>query len=318
MKRATAVASVVAASLLAIAVPARAADHLRVAKPSAIGFGFSLLDVGIAAGIFKSHDLDVEAIVFDGSAKEHLAMAAGAVDVTLGAGTDLAFVAKGVPEKGVAAIAGPPLNFGAMARNDGKINTVADLKGKSISASTVGSTTYWFANQISVREGWTGADAMTIVPLGNFDAARAALKTGNIDAISATIEGALVLEKEGAGKLILAYGDLIKPFLNHVAFASDDLMKNRPAPLRRFLKGWFETVAWMNSHKDEGLRYSMVATSLPPDIASKVFDIEMPMFLADGHFDRAAVAVVMNSLVETGSLASIPDNDTIFTEKYLN
>ena len=318
MTRSIAVASLLAAGLLAAAMPARAADHLRVAKPSAIGFGFSLLDVGIAADIFKGHDLDVEAIVLDGSAKEHQAMAAGAIDIGLGAGTDLAFVAKGVPEKGVAAIAGLPLNFGAMARNDGKINVVADLKGKSISASTVGSTTYWFANQISVREGWTGADAMTIVPLGNFDAARAALKTGNIDAISATIEGALVLQKEGAGKLILAYGDLIKPFLNHVVFASDDLMKNHPDPLRRFLKGWFETVAWMKAHKDEGLRYSTVATSLPPDIASKVFDIEMPMFLADGHFDRAAVAVVMKSLVETGSLPSVPDNRTIFTEEFLN
>jgi len=34
-------------------------------------------------------------------------MAAGAIDVDLGAGTDLAFVAKGVPEKAVAALAGP-------------------------------------------------------------------------------------------------------------------------------------------------------------------------------------------------------------------
>lgn len=34
--------------------PALAADHLRAAKPAAIGFGFSMLDVGISAGIFRN------------------------------------------------------------------------------------------------------------------------------------------------------------------------------------------------------------------------------------------------------------------------
>jgi ABC-type nitrate/sulfonate/bicarbonate transport system substrate-binding protein len=308
------------AAFLGIAAsdPAHAADHLRVAKPAAIGFGFSLLDVGIAEGIFKRHDLDVESIVLDGAAKQHQAMIAGAIDVTLGAGTDFAFVAKGAPEKGVAALAGPPLNFVAMVRNDGKINTVADLKGKRISASTVGSITYWFANQISVREGWTGADALTIVPLGNFDAMRAALKTGDIDAISATLEGALLLQKEGSGKLLLSYGNLIKPFLTHVAFATDDLMANHPDALRRFLKAWFETVLWMNAHKDEGLRYSMVATGLPSDVSSQAYDAEMPMLFTDGHFDKKAVAVVKQSLVDIGTLPSLPDDSALYTEQFLN
>jgi len=39
-----------------------------------------------------------------------------------------------------------------MVRSDGKINSVADLKGKRISASTVGSVTYWFASQLSRRQ----------------------------------------------------------------------------------------------------------------------------------------------------------------------
>src|ERR1700750_149697 len=106
----------------AIAAPsAHAADHLRVAKPAAIGFGFSMLEVGIDAGIFKKHDLDVESIVLEGAAKQHQAMMAHAIDISLGAGTDLAFLVKGSPEKGVAALAGPPLAFVAMTRSDGKI-----------------------------------------------------------------------------------------------------------------------------------------------------------------------------------------------------
>ena len=311
-------AALALALLAGFLAPARAADHLRVAKPAALGFGFSMLEVGISAGIFKKHDLDIESIVLEGSAKQQQAMAADAIDVDLGAGTDLAFVAKGVPEKAVAALAGPPLNFVVMTGADGRINTVADLKGKRVSASTVGSITYWFATELSRRQGWQGADAITVVPLGNFDAMRAALKTGNIDAISATLEGALLLESQGAGKLLVSFGDFIKPFLTHAAFATTDLMTHNPDALRRFLKAWFETVAWMNAHKEEGLRYSSAATKLPYDIASKAYDAEMPMFFTDGHFDRKAVEVVKKSLLETGALDRMPDDKDLLTEEFLN
>lgn len=293
------------------------AEPLRVAKPAAIGFGFSMLDVGISAGIFKKHGVDVQSVVLAGSARQQQALVANAIDISMGAGTDLAFLVKGAPEKAVAALAGPPLNFVVMVRSDGKINTVEDLKGKRISASTVGSITYWFASQIAVSRHWTGADALTVVPLGDFDAMRAALTTGNIDAISATLEGALLLEKAGSGKLLLKFGDFIHPFLTHVAFASDALIAQHPDALRRFLAGWFDTVAWSKAHKDEMLKYSMEATKLPLDISSKAYDAEMAMFPTDGHFKPDEVAAVENALMETGALDKIPDNSKIMTERFL-
>jgi NitT/TauT family transport system substrate-binding protein len=302
----------------AIAVsPAHAADHLRVAKPAAIGFGFSMLDVGISAGIFKKHDLDVESMVLEGAAKQHQAMMAHAVDISLGAGTDIAFLVKGSPEKGVAALAGPPLAFVAMTRSDGKINTLADMKGKRIAASTVGSLTYWLATQISVSQHWARADAVTVVPLGNFDAMRAALATGNIDAISATLEGALLLEKAGSGKLLVKFGDIVHPFLTHMLLASDELIASNPSALRRFIAGWFETVAWMKAHKEEGIRYSMEATKLPPDVSSKAYDDEMAMFFTDGHFDPKDVAAVAHALIESGQLDAMPDTSKYLTEEFL-
>jgi NitT/TauT family transport system substrate-binding protein len=304
-------------AMLAVAAPRAFADPLRVAKPAAIGFGFSMLDVGISAGIFKKHGVEVESIVLAGSAKQQQALIANAIDISMGAGTDLAFLVKGAPEKAVAALAGPPLNFVVMVGSDGKINSVDDLKGKRISASTVGSITYWFASQIAVSRHWTGADALTIVPLGDFDAMRAALATGNIDAISATLEGALLLEKAHSGKLLLKFGDFIHPFLTHVAYASDTLIAQHPDELRRFLAGWFDTIAWADAHKDEALKYSMEATKLPLDVSSKAYDAEMPMFPTDGHFKPEEVAAVEKALMETGQLDHLPDNSKIITEEFL-
>jgi NitT/TauT family transport system substrate-binding protein len=313
--RRSALALVLAATLFG--PETHAADHLRVGKPAAIGFGFSMLDAGIGAGIFKKYDLDVESLVLEGAAKQHQAMMAHATDISMGAGTDLAFLAKGAPEKAVAALAGPPLNFVAMVRNDGKINAVADLKGKRISASTVGSITSWFASQISVSQRWTGADAMTIVPLGNFDAMRAALVTGNIDAISATLEGALLLEKAGSGKLLVKFGDIIHPFLTHIALASDDLIAQNPDALRRFLKAWFETITWADANKDAALRGSMEATKLPLDISSAAYDAEMPMFYTDGHFRPEDIAAVIQAMKDTGQIDQTPDLKAIMTEEFL-
>ena len=310
-------ALVLGAVLLLAANTAHAADHLRVARPSATGFGLAQLNVGIAAGIFAKHGLDIEDIVLDGAAKQHQAMMAHAIDISLGAGTDFAFLVKGSPEKAVAAVAGPPLNFVTIVRNDGKTDAVADLKGRRIGATTVGAITYWFADQISVRQGWKGADALTVVPLGNFDAQRAALATNQIDAIAGTLEQALLLEKAGAGKLLLRFGDFINPFLTHMMLANDELIARNPDALRRYLAAWFETVQWMRDHRDEGIRYDIAATKLPLDIANKAYDEELPMFFTDGHFDPKAVAIVENALVATGQLDKLPDNSKYINEEFL-
>jgi NitT/TauT family transport system substrate-binding protein len=307
----------IGAMALLAAGTAQAADHLRVARPSATGFGLAQLNVGIAAGIFAKHDLDIEDIVLDGAAKQHQAQMAHAIDISLGAGTDFAFLIKGSPEKAVAAVAGPPLNFVTIVRSDGKINTVADLKGKRIAATTVGAITYWFADQIAVREGWTSNDALTVVALGNFDAQRAALVTGEVNAIAGTLEQALILQQANSGKLLLRFGDFINPFLTHMMLANDDLIARNPDALRRYLAAWFETVQWMRDHRDEGIRYDIAATKLPLDIANKAYDEELSMFFTDGHFDPKAVAIVENALVSTGQLDKLPDNSNYIHEAFL-
>ena len=59
-------------------------------------------------------------------------MAANAVDVGLGSGPGLAFIAKGSPVKGIAAMAGPPLIFALVVRADGSVKTIDDLKGRKV------------------------------------------------------------------------------------------------------------------------------------------------------------------------------------------
>ncbi len=307
----------IAIALLAACHSAQAEDRLRVGKPSPQAYDFALLQVGIEAGIFKELGLAIETITFEGSAKQHQAMTAKSIDISLGAGTDFLFIAKGAPERGVAAMAGPPNNMALIVAAKGPIHGVDDLRGKKIGVSTVGSLTYWLAQQFSRRQGW-GNDGVVIVPVGGMQGEAAGIVSGNLDAGVGSLEGGMALARKGQGKILVMFGDLVHPFLAHAIFATDDLMKDHPDQLRRFLKGWFATVAYSKSHKAEAIRISQAVTQLPDDEAAEIYENESPMFSTDGRFDPAAVEVVRQSLVDMGQIEKLPANDVLFTEKFLN
>lgn len=113
-----------------------ALDEVRVGTPEGTAYMFAVIDVGIGAGIFAMHNLSVEKINFAGGGKLQVGVTSGAVDMTVGGNTDLAFVAKGVPEKGVAVTTAAPIDMSIIIRMDGEIKSVADLKGKTIGVTS--------------------------------------------------------------------------------------------------------------------------------------------------------------------------------------
>src|SRR3979409_2171295 len=88
--------------------PALAQTKVRVGQPQVGTFQFVPLQVGIEAGIFKKHKIDLEVISFGGGPRVQQALAADSSDIGIGSGPELAFVAKGAPEIGVAAMADAP------------------------------------------------------------------------------------------------------------------------------------------------------------------------------------------------------------------
>jgi hypothetical protein len=73
----------------------------------------------------------------------------------------------------------------------------------------------------------------------------------------------------------------------------------------------------MKANKDEAIRLSETVTQLPPDIAEKVYRIEMLMYFADGHFNPAGVEAVKRALIETRQMSSMPDDSVLYTEHFL-
>ena len=311
------VLAIVASGALAcaLAAPAHAAETLRVGKAVAEAFSFVPLDIGMREGFFKQNGLDIDEISFTGDAKMQQAMAADSIDMALGSGPAMAFIAKGSPVKAVAAMAGPPLLVMLVVRPDGP-KTVADLKGGKVACSTVGSLTYWLVKEVSRQQGW-GPDGITPVPMGDAPPQIAALLRGAIDGAIIDISNALKLEQEGKARILIRFGDIVKDFHIHVIFATDKLIASRPDAIRGFLKGWFETIAFMRKNKADTVAIAMQVMNKDADITSRTYDELMPMFSDDGKFNPRALDTLAKSYVELKLLPSEPDMSQLYTEAFL-
>jgi NitT/TauT family transport system substrate-binding protein len=310
------IALFVALALLAGHSTASAQEKLRVGKAVAESFAFVPLDVGLRHGLFKKRGLDVEITAFGGGARLQQAMAADGLDIGVSAGPELALVEKGAPVKGVAMPFGPPVYLVILVRPDSDIRSAADLKGRKIGVSSIRSLTGWLLIELSRQQGWgpRGIELVSSPPRTSL----AAIKTRQIDGMITDITFALRAQAEGEGKILLGFGDLVKDFHTHVIYATDKLIAGRPDAIRKFLAGWFDTIAFMRANKAETVKVAMSVLELPEAIASPTYDKLMPVFSTDGKFDAKALATLSRSFVELDLLPSEPkDMRRLFTEEFL-
>ena len=288
-----------------LASPAHAEDTLRVGKAVPESFAFVPLDVGMREGIFQRNGIAIDEISFTGDAKLQQAMASDSLDIALGSGPAMAFIAKGAPIKAIAAMGGPPLDLTIVVRPDGPKAT-AELKGKKISVSTVGGLTYWLVSETSRQRGW-GPNGVNIIPMGNMPPQIAALERGDVDGIVTDISTALDLERRGKGRILTRFGEIVKDFHDHIIYATDAVIANKPDSVRRFLKGWFESIAYLRGHKSESVAIATQVLGKDDSINGKTYDELMPMFSDDGKFDPKALDTLAKSYVELKVLPAEPD-----------
>jgi ABC-type nitrate/sulfonate/bicarbonate transport system substrate-binding protein len=316
---ARAIVSLASAILLvaaAIPSPARANEKLRVAKVVPFAWSFTPLDIGIEAGIFAKHGLDVEASASAGDAKLQQLLTSGSIDIGIGSGPGMAFIVKGVPAKAVAEMYGVPRNMAVMVGYDSPVKNVADLKGKKLGCTTVGSLTEWIGTRINQKEGW-GSNGITMVAIGGMPPARAAIKTNQIDGYIGALETGYSLEEAKEWRVITAATPFVDHFITHVIFATNDAINNKPDQVRAFLQGWFETIAYMKAHKAESVAISAKVINVSEAVASRVYDEQMSAFSTDGTFDPEGVAVLKKSFIDMGLLKEAPDDKDMFTTQFL-
>lgn len=312
-----AAAILVIAAILGAAGRAQAATTIRVGNSSATAFNFMPLAYGIKLGNFAKNGLDVEVVDLGGASKIYQAMISGSIDMSLAAGTDIPFIMKGVPETGVGAIAVTPALLGIVVPWHSPIHTLADLKGKKIGVSTLGSLTAWVAAEAVHKAGLAPKD-VTIVTDGSTSAPQiAALETGQVDAQVSAVALGWNLEQKKKGRLLASASQFAGPFLLNAIYARDGFMKKDPEAVRAFLKGWYETVNYMAAHRAATIAFEKRIDHFSEEVNEKQYDALMPAMSRDGRFPPDAVAATARSMVELHMLKTEPDMAKFLTTRFL-
>jgi NitT/TauT family transport system substrate-binding protein len=202
-------ASAAALAAAAIAAPAlRAQSKLEksrvfIAVGGKAAFYYLPLTISEQLGYFKTEGLDVEISDFAGGARALQALIGGSADVVSGAYEHTinmqsknqyiqAFVLQG---------RAPQIALGVSTKAVPNYRSLVDLKGKKIGVSAPGSSTNMVANMVLSRAGIKASD-VSYVGVGTAAGALAALRSGQIDAMSNTDPVMTMLEQKGDVKII--------------------------------------------------------------------------------------------------------------------
>jgi ABC-type nitrate/sulfonate/bicarbonate transport system substrate-binding protein len=307
-----------AAALVALSVlPARAEMALTVAKASPTSDAIIPVNVGDELGIFKKHGLALTIIEMQGGAKMAQAVTAGSADIGDGAGSEMAFVAKGAPMIAVCEDTAPApfLSLGVPA--DSPIKSLDDMRGKSIGVSNSGSFSDWSARILARTKGW-GDEGVKTVAVGNGVAAVGAmLKTHQIDAMITGTNVFLSFEERKEARIIAQVSTWEGNVASGALFASNDILKKNPDAVRAFLAGWIETVDYMRAHKAETVTLTAKITHFSESVMDREYDLVMSMFTKDCRFDAESLKALKQSFADLKLVEGDPDMSKLYTHAYL-
>ena len=154
------------------------------------------------------------------------------------------------------------------------MRTVADLKGRKIAVTGVGTLTGWVTRELVKSQGWSDSD-VTYVTSSNIAASRALLKVGEIDAMTTDMSTTLEQQRKGEERLLFSYGDLVKDFHMQIIFATDKVIAEKPEAVRAFVAAWLETIAFVKANKAKTVEILHQVLGFHPD-GIETFEVNLP------------------------------------------
>jgi NitT/TauT family transport system substrate-binding protein len=166
-------------------------------------FYYLPLTIAEQLGYFKAEGLDVNIVDFAGGSRALQAVVGGSADVVSGAfehTINMQF--KGQPMRAfVLQGAAPQIVLGVNPKTMPNFKSVADLKGKKIGVTAPGSSTNVLANYVLAKAGLKPSD-VSFVGVGAANGAVAAMRAGQIDAMSNLDPVITLLQRSGDLKIV--------------------------------------------------------------------------------------------------------------------
>lgn len=275
-------------------------------------------EVAVDQGFWKEESLDVEIASFRGGSEAVVAMASKSVDFGAITGVDAGnAVSKKIPITAVASIVSPLASMVVLVSPQSGIQSVQDLKGRSIGVTRHGALTDYLVRTLAKQQGWDPLTGITILALGGFKEQVAALITGQSDGFVWSSDGGFQLEEEGKARILLTFDKILPDFNFEVLFAHNDTIQNDPQLIQRFLKGWYRAVQYIKENKDYTVRMTMQKLELSETVAIKSYEFHVPLLSSDGTWNMKGWEAVAESLPELGFSKTVPDPKMLYSTQFI-
>ena len=250
---ALAAASVAAPQVLAQGKPEK--SRIAIAVGGKAAFYYLPLTISEQLGYFRAEGLEVEISDFAGGVQAMQAMVGGAADVVSGAFEHTislqsknqfyqAFVLQG---------RAPQISLGVSTKTMGGYKSLSDLKGKRIGVSSAGSSTNTMVSLLLSRAGVKSQD-VSFVGVGTAAGALAAMRSGQIDAMSNTDPVMTMLEQKGDIRIISDTRTLKGtlevfggPMLAACLYASTEFLQKNPNTAQALANAIVHGLKWLQT-----------------------------------------------------------------------
>ena len=214
------------------------------------------------------------------------------------------------------------------AKEAGQIHSIADLKGKNLGVTELGSGTQTLTT-ILLHKAGISPDQVHFIPVGAGDTFIAALKQGKIDAGMTTEPTISQLLSSGTGKVL---ADLRTPSTTQTSlggpypficlFMKNDYVNSHKDVVQKLVNAYVKTLKWMSTHTAEE-----IADKMPPDYyaGNKALYVtalqnQLAIFSTDGKMPDGAPQFVLNTenLTNTSVQGKQIDLSKTYTNEFAN
>jgi NitT/TauT family transport system substrate-binding protein len=206
------------------------------------------------------------------------ALQAGSVHFTLALGTGVRAALSGMNIKAIMVYCDKPYHF-LYARPDLGVRSAAELRGKRVAVTGLGSTTYYAARKVVERMGLDADKDVRIVSVGDI---WPALQGGAVEA--GLIRPPFTNMAEKMGMVRLAYvGDAIQLPMSGLV-TSEKIIQEQPELVRRFVRATLNGLRFFRDKKNESESIAALdlVTKMEPEIARQTYEFYHGIVTRDG------------------------------------
>ena len=256
---------------------------------------------------YREEGLDVELIVMP-SAVGTQALIGGNVKFSTQGGAALPAALRGAPIRLLFSTFSRPM-FWLFAKPE--IRSIADLRGKKVGVSSLGSGPDSLVRDLLKKHGLEGGRDVAILPVGPGTARFYAMQAGSVEAAMLSIPANFMAQEAGFRELVsFIEQDMVE--LQGSILASEQLLQSEAALAEKFVRGTLKGFRAVRDNRSATIQVLTRFLRLQEETVGKIYDLIRPGMTQDGTISEALQRKSLEHIVGRVAVKEPPPLEKIF------